>query len=263
MAERFGMEGRGRFYEETGAIRDVLHNHLLQVVACLAMDAPASRAATARRDERARVLQAITPLTPGSVVRGQFRGYHDEPGVAADSRVETFVAVHLHVDSKRWARVPFYLRAGKCLPVTCTEVLVVLKPPSRAVFGETPPGADQANYRRFRLGPDMAMALGMRTKKPGEAMAGQEVELLATQALVGAMDPYERLIGDAMRGESTLFVCEEAAEAAWRVVEPILGEVTPLYPYQAGTWGPAEAAGLLSHAEGWRTPMAALLRQGC
>jgi len=183
MAERFGVGGRGRFYEETGAIRDVIQNHMLQVVACLAMDAPASGDSTALRDEKARLLKAIEPLDPASVVRGQFRGYHDEPGVAADSRVETFAAVRLPVDTWRWASVPFYIRAGKCLPVTCTEVLVELRPPPRSVFGETLPGAGQANYLRFRLGPEVAIAFGVRSKVPGEAMIGQEVELLAVQDL--------------------------------------------------------------------------------
>jgi glucose-6-phosphate 1-dehydrogenase len=254
MAERFGVEGRGRFYEETGAIRDVIQNHMLQVVACLAMDAPASGDSTALRNEKARILEAIAPLDPASVVRGQFCGYHDEPGVAADSRVETFAAVRLYVDTWRWARVPFYIRVGKCLPVTCTEVLVELKPPPRSVFGETLPGAGQANSLRFRLGPEVAIALGVRSKVPGEAMVGQEVELLAVQNIVDEMDPYERLLGDAMQGDATLFAREDAVEAAWRVVEPIVGDATPLYTYQPGTWGPAEAAQIISRSGGWHTP---------
>jgi glucose-6-phosphate 1-dehydrogenase len=261
MAERFGVEGRGRFYEETGAIRDVIQNHMLQVVACLAMDAPASGDSTALRNEKARILEAIAPLDPASVVRGQFCGYHDEPGVAADSRVETFAAVRLHVDTWRWARVPFYIRAGKCLPVTCTEVLVELRPPPRSVFGETLPGSGQANYLRFRLGPEVAIALGVRSKVPGEAMVGQEVELLAVQNIADEMDPYERLLGDAMKGDATLFAREDAVEAAWRVVEPILEDATPLYAYQPGTWGPAEAARIISRSGGWHTPMPAPLRR--
>jgi glucose-6-phosphate 1-dehydrogenase len=254
MAERFGVEGRGRFYEETGAIRDVIQNHLLQVVACLTMDAPASGGSTALRNEKARILEAIAPLDPASVVRGQFCGYHDEPGGAAESRVETFAAVRLHVDTWRWASVPFYIRAGKCLPVTCTEVLVELRPPPRSVFGEMLPGAGQANYLRFRLGPEVAIAFGVRSKVPGEAMVGQEVELLAVQDIADEMDPYERLLDDAMQGDATLFAREDAVEAAWRVVEPILGDATPLYTYQPGTWGPAEAVRIIARSGGWHTP---------
>jgi glucose-6-phosphate 1-dehydrogenase len=254
MAERFGVEGRGRFYEETEAIRDVIQNHMLQVVACLAMDAPASGGSTALRNEKARILEAIEPLDSASVVRGQFCGYHDEPGVAADSRVETFAAMRLHVDTWRWASVPFYIRAGKCLPVTCTEVLVELRPPPRSVFGEMLPGAGQANYLRFRLGPEVAIAFGVRSKVPGEAMVGQEVELLAVQDIADEMDPYERLLDDAMQGDATLFAREDAVEAAWRVVEPILGDATPLYTYQPGTWGPAEAVRIIARSGGWHTP---------
>ncbi len=250
MAERFGVEGRGSFYDQTGAIRDVIENHLLQVTACLAMDAPSSGHPESLRDEKARLLESIAPLDPESVVRGQFRGYRDEPGVAADSRVETFAAVRLQVDNPRWAGVPFYVRAGKCLPVTCTEVLVDLKAPPCAAFEKIA----RPNYMRFRLGPDVAIALGVRTKTPGEAMVGQEVELLAAQGISDEMDAYERLLGDAMKGDSILFAREDAVEAEWRIVAPILASTTPPHEYQPGTWGPVEADRLIDRSGGWHKP---------
>lgn len=250
MAERFGVEGRGSFYDQTGAIRDVIENHLLQVTACLAMDAPSGGHPETLRDEKARVLEAIAPLDPESVVRGQFRGYHDEPGVAADSRVETFTAVRLRIDNPRWAGVPVYIRAGKRLPVTCTEVLVELKAPPRAAFEKIA----RPNYVRFRLGPDVAIALGVRSKTPGEAMVGHEVELLATQGISDEMDAYERLLGDAMNGDATLFAREDAVEAEWRIVEPILASPAPPHKYQPGTWGPVEADRLIDRSGGWHKP---------
>jgi glucose-6-phosphate 1-dehydrogenase len=252
MAETFGVEGRGPLYEETGAIRDVVQNHLLQVVACLAMEAPAGGDPEALRDAKTRVLEAIKPLAPAGVVRGQFRGYRHEPGVAAESQVETFAALRLDIDSWRWAGVPFYIRAGKCLPVTCTEVLVDLKPPPRSVFGEAISGSSGANFVRFRLGPDAAIALGVRSKVPGEAMVGQNVELFAAQDVADVMGPYERLLDDALRGDAILFAREDAVEAEWRVVAPILGDVTPIHEYQPGTWGPTEAAWII--AGGWHEP---------
>ena len=253
MAESVGVEGRGSFYDQTGAVRDVIENHLLQVTACLAMDAPLGGHPEAMRDEKARVLDAIAPLNPESVVRGQFRGYRQEPGVAADSRVETFAAVRLQVDNWRWAGVPFYIRAGKCLPVTCTEVLVEFKSPPCAAFGEK---MEHPNYVRFRLGPDVAIALGVRSKAPGEAMVGQELELLATQAIGVEMAAYERLLGDAMKGDATLFAREDAVEAEWRIVAPILASTTSPHEYQPGTWGPAEADQLIDRPGGWAKPFA-------
>ena len=254
MAESFGVEGRGSFYDQTGAVRDVLENHLLQVTACLAMDAPSSGHPETLRDEKARVLEAIAPLDPKGYVRGQFRGYHDEPGVAADSRVETFAAVRLQIDNWRWAGVPFYIRAGKCLPVTCTEVLVEMKAPPCAAFGE---GVTRPNYVRFRLGPDVAIALGVRSKVPGEAMVGEEVELLATRD--GGIGPgaYERLLGDAMKGDATLFAREDAVEAEWRIVAPILTSTEPAHEYQPGTWGPVDADRLIARSGGWHKPQPA------
>jgi glucose-6-phosphate 1-dehydrogenase len=251
MAESFGIEGRGSFYDKTGAVRDVLENHLLQVTACLAMDAPSSGHPETLRDEKARLLEAIAPIDPRSVVRGQFRGYHEEPGVTTGSRVETFVAVRLQIGNSRWAGVPFYIRAGKCLPITCTEVLVQLKAPPRAPFGEK---FARSNHVRFRLGPDVAIAVGVRSKTPGEAMVGHEVELLATEAVSDEMNAYERLLGDAMKGDATLFARQDAVEAEWRVVAPILADATPPHEYRAGTWGPAEADRLIDRSGGWHEP---------
>jgi len=252
MAETFGVEGRGRFYEETGAIRDVIQNHLLQVTACLAMDAPRSGHPEALRAEKVRLLEAMEPLSPASVVCGQFAGYREEPGVAADSRVETFAAVRLRIDSWRWAGVPFYIRAGKRLPTTCTEVQVEFKALPRSVFGERPAG--RSNVLRFRLGPDVAIALAVRSKVPGEAMVGKEVELLAAQGTGDELGAYARLLHDAMSGDPTLFAREDAVEAAWRVVEPILRSTAQPLPYRPGTWGPAEADELIARSGGWQEP---------
>ena len=254
MAETLGVDGRGRLYEETGAIRDVIQNHLLQVVGCLAMDAPKGLDAEATRDAKARLLEAIEPLDAEHVVRGQFRGYRDEPGVAADSQVETYGAVSLSIATRRWQGVPFFVRAGKRLPVSCTEVLVEFKHPRRSVFGEPVPGPGQGNHVRFRLGPDEAIALGVRSKMPGEAMVGRNVELFAAESGVGEMGAYDRLLGDAMRGDATLFAREDQVEAEWRVVNPILGNATPLYEYQPGTWGPKEAERIISRVGGWHEP---------
>jgi glucose-6-phosphate 1-dehydrogenase len=255
MAESFGVDGRGRLYEETGAIRDVVQNHLLQVVAHLAMEAPASGTPEAIRDAKSAVLAAMVPLEPSAVVRGQFRGYTGEPEVAPGSTVETFAAMRLFIDSWRWAGVPFYIRAGKRLPVTCAEVIVELKAPPRQVFG--PADAGHANHLRFRLSPDVEIGLDLRSKLPGEAMVGQNVELLAVQDVADAMEPYERLLGDAMKGDAMLFTREDAVEASWRVVEPVLGDATPVHTYEPGTWGPAEAAHIIACSGGWHDPVLA------
>jgi glucose-6-phosphate 1-dehydrogenase len=253
MAENFGVQGRGTLYEEMGAIRDVVQNHLLQVTVLLAMEVPASSDAEAIRDAKIGVLRAMHPLNPKDVVRGQFCGYRRETGVAADSLVETFAAVRLHIDSWRWAGVPFYIRAGKCLPVTVTEVLVTLKPPPQRVFDAI--GPDQANYLRFRLGPNVFIALGARAKVPGEAMVGEEVTLVARHQAGEEMSPYERLLGDALRGDVTLFARQDTVEAAWQVVEPILGNVTPVHEYDPGTWGPPEADRIAAEVGGWHNPL--------
>jgi glucose-6-phosphate 1-dehydrogenase len=254
MAESFGVAGRGKLYEETGAIRDVLQNHLLQVVACLAMEEPDSGSADAMRDAKGRLLKAIEPLQPGSVVRGQFEDYRSEPQVAADSQVETYAAVRLSIDSWRWAGVPFYIRTGKQLAVTCTEVFVQLKPPPRSVFGEDLSRLRSNNYMRFRLGPDVTIAMGLRSKTPGEGFVGAPVELLAMQDDAKDMTPYERLLGDAMRGEAMLFAREDSVAAQWRIVDPILGDTTKVHTYAAGSWGPLEANSLLDRGEEWYDP---------
>src|SRR4029079_5620182 len=245
MAEKFGVEGRGRFYEEAGAIRDVVQNHLLQVASLLAMEAPSARGTESVRDEKTQAFRSMRPLEPADVVRGQFRGYRKEEGVAPDSNVETFAAVRVRVDSWRWAGVPFYIRAGKCLPVTDTEVLVELKRPPIALFPDC--NAAPPNRFRFRLSPHVVLSLGARAKLPGEAMRGEDGELVACHDRTDEMKPYERLLSDAMRGDQMLFAREDSVEEAWRVFEPVLGNATPLYEYESGTWGPPEAARLLEN----------------
>jgi glucose-6-phosphate 1-dehydrogenase len=254
MAERFGVQGRGKFYEETGAIRDVIQNHVLQVVSILAMDPPVGQDVEAIRDEKARILRAIAPLDGEHVVRGQFRGYRDEPGVARDSTVETFAAAELRIESWRWAGVPFLIRAGKCLPVSAFEVRVQFKRPPLDVYRERAPSTQ---YFRFRIGPEVTvLALGMHVKRPGEAMVGREVELLASEDQAGVMLPYERLLGDALRGDASLFAREDAIEQQWRIVDPVLHLEKPPGPYEPGSWGPPEADRLLTAIPGgWRKPV--------
>ncbi len=253
MAESFGVQGRGRFYDQTGAIRDVVQNHLLQVVALLAMEPPAGYGHGDVRDEKAKVLRAIPPLRPRAVVRGQFAGYRYEDGVAPDSQVETFAALRTHVDTWRWSGVPFYVRAGKRLPTTATEVLVRLRRPPEAVLGKDRSGPP--NHLLFRLSPDITISLGARVKAPGEAMVGTDVELaLHEQPGEAEMAPYERLLGDAMRGDASLFAREDAVEAAWEVVDGVLDGTTPLHSYQPGAWGPREAEDLVLDRAGWHDP---------
>jgi glucose-6-phosphate 1-dehydrogenase len=251
MAESFGVQGRGRFYDETGAIRDVIQNHLLQVLAILAMEPPARGDAESVRDEKVKVLRAVRTLTPEDVVCGQFRGYRREPGVAPDSRVETFAAVRLWIDNWRWQGVPFYIRAGKALPETCTEVLVRLRRPP-PVFGLSSP---PPNYFRFRINPDVTIAIGALAKEPGEKMVGTPVELLVSYRPGGdEMSPYERLLGDALCGNPALFAREDSVEEAWRIVDPVTDGARPAPVYEPGTWGPPEADGL--PARGWHNPTA-------
>ena len=252
MAEAFGVQGRGKFYEEAGALRDVVQNHLLQVVSLLALEAPSGRGTESVRDEKAQTFRSMRPLVPEDVVRGQFRGYRDETGVAPDSAVETFAAVRLYIDSWRWAGVPFYIRAGKKLPVTTTEVLVQLKRPPVTVF----PDLDVAppNHFRFRLSPQVVLSLGARAKVPGDGMHGEDVELIACHNRTNPPSAYERLLGDALRGDQMLFGRDDTTLEAWRVVEPVLGQVTPLYDYAPGTWGPAEADRLLGDGRAWHNP---------
>jgi glucose-6-phosphate 1-dehydrogenase len=254
MAEQFGVDGRGGFYESVGAIRDVLQNHLLQVTSLLAMDAPIGNDPAALNAEKLRLFRAMRPLDPKEVVRGQFDGYRKVDGVAADSNVETFVALCLHIDTWRWAGVPFYIRAGKSLPLTTTEVMVDMKTPPLSVFDEI--GMPQSNYFRFRLSPEVIIAEGMRVKTPGEAMSGEPVELVARHHPEPEKSPYERLLGDAIRGDNSLFTSDECVEAAWAVVDKVLQHGDNVSFYAPGSWGPAEAARIVSSAEGWHDPKA-------
>lgn len=251
MAEDFGVAGRGKFYEEAGAIRDVVQNHMLEVIANLAMECPCAGDAEARREERGRLLNTVRTLDPADVVRGQFRGYRQEPGVAPASQVETFAALRFHIDNPRWAGVPFYVRVGKCLPVTATEVLVRFQRPSRPVVNES---EVPANYYRFRLSPQFVLALGAKVKKPGEGMQGEGIELVAHYQPPDVRDPYERLLSDASQGDSTLFARQDAVEASWRIVDPILGNATRLYDYEPGTWGPVEVERTVAPPDGWNHP---------
>jgi glucose-6-phosphate 1-dehydrogenase len=250
MAEEFGIQGRGKFYDETGAIRDVIENHLLQVVGYLAMEPPNSVDADRLRDEQVKIFRAIRPLAPENVVRGQFTGYHEEPGVKPGSTVETYAAVRLEIDSWRWAGVPFFIRAGKSLPLTATEVMVDLKRPPLSRLSPK-----ESNYFRFRLGPKLSLSLGARVKKPGAEMASVPTELTAVETdTADELGAYERLLTDAMEGDPTLFVREDAVEAAWAVVENVLDDATPVHPYAPGTWGPREADRLTADHEGWQDP---------
>ncbi|MEW6073221.1 MAG: glucose-6-phosphate dehydrogenase [Planctomycetota bacterium] len=252
MAEKFGVEGRGKLYEEVGAVRDVVQNHLLQIAALLLMEPPVSPDAEAVRDEQVKALKAIRPLRDDELVRGQYQGYRTEPHVAADSDVETYAAVRLHVDSWRWAGVPIHIRAGKRLPVTATEVFVELRRPPHAVFGRSAPG--RPNYFRFRLGPGVEIALGAKSKAAGDRMVGDDVELAVCHQSHREMTAYERLIGDAMAGDLALFARQDGVEAAWRIVDPILRDTSPVRSYAPGTWGPSESA--LLAPGGWHDPIA-------
>jgi glucose-6-phosphate 1-dehydrogenase len=225
---------------------------MLEVIACLAMECPAAKDHEARRDERGRLLKAVRTLEPSDVVRGQFRGYRREPGVAADSQVETFAAIRFHIDNERWNGVPFYVRVGKCLPVTATEVLVRFKRPPRAVLDETGPSPEC--YCRFRLSPEVVLALGTKVKKPGVSMVGEGIELVAHHQPPDEMEPYERLLGDAASGDATLFAREDSVEAAWRVVDPALGDPRPPFEYEPNTWGPHEVDRTLTPEGGWHDP---------
>jgi glucose-6-phosphate 1-dehydrogenase len=253
MAESFGIKGRGRFYEEAGVVRDVIQNHLLQVVSYLAMEAPSSTYDEAIRDEQAKVLRTVRPLSPDSLVLGQFRGYRDESGVAPDSNVATYAALRLHVDSWRWHGVPFYVRAGKSLAKTCTEVTVELRHAPPVVFAEQAP--DAGNYVRFRLSPQVVIAIGARAKRPGEGMAGQPVELSVVeqpqQGQDGRLGDYERLLGDAMAGDATLFARQDVVEAAWAIVDPVIRDSSAPLPYEPGSWGPPQADRLVAEVGGW------------
>jgi len=253
MAEDFGVQGRGAFYDQTGTIRDVIQNHLFQVLCNLAMEPPVRTDSESIRDEKVKVLKAIPPLEANNVVRGQFRGYRQEKGVAPDSKVETFAALQLEVDSWRWKGVPFHIRAGKNLPVTCTEVLGRFrKPPS--VISDS---ALTRNHLRFRISPEMTIAVGTTVMAPDEVIKGETVEMVASRhPRPEEMEAYERVLGDAMAGDATLFAREDYVEEAWRIVDPVLKASTPVYEYEKGTWGPREVDEKVSPPGGWHNPAA-------
>ena len=252
MAESFGVQGRGAFYDQVGTIRDVIQNHLFQVLANLAMEPPVRTDSESLRDEKVKVLKAIPPLEAKNLVRGQFRGYRQENGVAANSQIETFAALRLDVNTWRWQGVPFYIRAGKSLPVTCTEIVVRLRRPP-TVFPTCNPAQ---NYFRFRVSPDITGAFGLTTNDPEEKMVGQQIELLASRhPSVEEADAYERVLTDAMAGDATLFAREDYVEEAWRIVDPVLQVGTPVYEYEPGTWGPAEVDQHVVPPGGWCNPV--------
>ncbi len=254
MAEDFGVQGRGKFYDEVGTIRDVVQNHLLQVIALLAMDPPVGHDPQAMQAEKLRLFRAMRPIDPRELVRGQVSGYRSERGVAPDSEVETFAALRLHIDTWRWAGVPFYIRAGKSLPVTATEVVVNLKAPPLAIFdGEQPM---PANHIRLRLSPEVVIATGALVKRNGEEMHGEPVELVARHQTVSEKSPYERLLGDAIRGDTALFTQDDCVEAAWQVVDPVLRDPRPVLQYAPGTWGPDAAHTVLESGGTWHDPRA-------
>ena len=255
MAERFGVAGRGAFYETAGCLRDVVENHLFQVVALLAMEPPAAMTAGAQRDQKAKVFQQMRALTADDVVRGQYTGYRKEPGVAAASDVETYCALRLVIESRRWAGVPWYIRAGKCLAATVTEVLVQLKPPPQRLFADMPRSVGGANYLRFRLAPSPAIAFAARVKREGEKFLGEQREFCLLEAQLAQEEPYDRLLGDAMAGDNALFTREDAVEAAWAVVDPVVRHHHRVLPYRSGSWGPNEADKLVGTSGGWHRPV--------
>jgi glucose-6-phosphate 1-dehydrogenase len=256
MAESFGVSDRGAFYDEVGAIRDVVQNHLLHTLAILTMDPPINASAESSRDEKTKILKAIRPVESTNLVRGQYTGYQQEPGVRVHSSTETYVALRTTIDSWRWSQVPILIRAGKRLRLSATEILVRFKHPPVSITHE--PFPPDGNYLRFRLGPDrVEIGLGARAKRPGPAMVGQPVELMVMRNQSGEEEPYELLLGDALRGDQSLFASQEAVEASWRIVDPILNPETPLYEYPAGTMGPPEADCLVDRPEGWHNPSGA------
>jgi glucose-6-phosphate 1-dehydrogenase len=254
LSEDFGVEDRGGFYETAGCLRDVIENHLFQIVALLAMEPPADRDFGAVHNEKAKVFQAMRPLTQDDVVRGQYAGYRNEPDVAKDSDVETFCALRLFIDSWRWQGVPWYLRSGKYLAATATEVVVELKPPPQRLFADSAPTTGRANYFRFGISPVSAIALAARVKRAGKEFVGDQRELCLVEEQAGEELPYELLLGDAMAGDGALFTREDAVEAAWAVVDPVLETHHPARPYRRGSWGPQEADAIIAAAGGWHNP---------
>ncbi|MGC9157924.1 MAG: glucose-6-phosphate dehydrogenase [Terracidiphilus sp.] len=259
LSEDFGVGKRGAFYETAGCLRDVVQNHLFQIVALLAMEPPAGRDFAAVHNEKAKVFRAMRPLEPADLVRGQYAGYRDEPEVARRSDVETFCALRLFIDSWRWEGVPWYLRSGKYLPDTATEILVELKPPPQKLFADAALPRDRHNYFRFRLSPNSAVALAARVKLAGQDFVGEQRELYLLEEQPGAEAPYERLLGDAMAGNGTLFTREDAIEAAWAVVDPVLSHHRRALPYRRHSWGPKEAEAIISADGGWHNPTPAKL----
>jgi len=255
LAENFGVKGRGGFYDSAGCLRDVIQNHLFQIVALLAMEPPAFQGYGAVHNEKAKVFQAMRPLRPNDVVRGQYAGYRKEPGVAKNSDVETFCALRLYIDSWRWQGVPWYLRSGKCMAATAAEVLVELKPPPQSLFDDSQPRNGRANYLRFRLSPNSAVALAARVKRTGKEFIGEQRELFLLDAHPDAESPYERLLSDAMAGDGALFTREDAVEAAWAVVDPVLAEHDKVHSYRPGTWGPKQADALIAPDGKWHNPL--------
>jgi glucose-6-phosphate 1-dehydrogenase len=252
MAEDFGIQGRGVFYDETGTIRDVMQNHLFQVMVNLAMEPPVRTDSESLRDEKVKVLRAIPPLKAKNLVRGQFRGYHKEAGVARKSTTETFAAFKLEIDSWRWRGVPFYIRAGKCLPVTCTEILVRLRQPPTMYEGFNL----KQNYCRLRISPDIAFGINLNTISPNDESACQQVEIVGGRVpQPDEMNAYERVLGDAMAGDATLFAREDYVEEAWRIVDSVLKAGSPVFDYKPGTWGPDEVANSVTPKGGWHNPV--------
>ncbi len=254
LAEDFGVGERGAFYESAGCLRDVVENHLFQVVALLAMEPPAFQSFEAVHIAKANVLRAMLPLKPADLVRGQYIGYRHQKGVASDSDVETFCALRLFIDSWRWAGVPWYLRAGKHLPTSVVEVQVQMKPPPQRLFDDSGPAGGRANYFRFRLQPEAGIALAARVKRPGREFVGVQRELYLGEGDPVALSTYERLLGDAMAGDDALFTDEDAVMAAWAVVAAVLVEHGAALPYEPGSWGPAESAALIASDGGWHDP---------
>lgn len=255
LAEDFGVEGRGAFYESVGCLRDVIQNHLFQIVALLAMEPPGYQGYGAVHAEKYKVFRAMRPLDPADLVRGQYAGYRDEPGVARGSDVETFCALRLFIDSWRWQGVPWYLRAGKCLAATAAEILVELKPPPQRLFDDSAPAAGRANYLRFRLSPNSAVALAARVKRAGKEFVGDQRELYLLDERQEEKAPYERLLEDAMAGNGALFTREDAVEAAWAVVDPVLYTHQRVRRYQPGSWGPKQAGMLIAADGSWHNPI--------
>jgi glucose-6-phosphate 1-dehydrogenase len=255
LAEAFGVEGRGGFYESAGALRDVVQNHLFQIVALLAMEPPGYQDYGAVHAEKHKVFRAMRPLRPDDLVRGQYAGYRREPGVAKRSDVETFCALRLYIDSWRWEGVPWYLRTGKCLAATAAEVLVELKPPPQRLFDDSAPANGRANYLRFRLSPRAAVALAARVKRPGKEFTGDQRELFLLDEQPEEQAPYERLLEDAMAGDGALFAREECLEAAWAVVDPVLTKHPRVFAYTSGSWGPKAADALIAADGGWHNPV--------